>query len=170
MAAIGLLLNGIGMVTILLHVFPGVAILACATVYGADLFAAMVIRSALADVDDRTLTTMMGRIHYYAGRRMPIPFAASVVTSMLSLLTALMAGHTAAVVASAIAVLALLSWLTVYLRVNAPINRALTAAATNATTPPDARTQQRRWNSVIPLRLTLQGIAMAALCTALALV
>jgi hypothetical protein len=158
------------MVTILLHVFPGMAVLACAAVYGADLFAAMVIRSALADVDDRTLTTMMGRVHYYADRRMPIPFAASVVTSMLSLLTALMAGHTAAVVASAIAVLALLSWLTFYFRVNAPINRALTAATTNATTPPDARTQQRRWNRVIPLRLTLQAIAMAALCTALGLV
>jgi len=163
-------MSGIGMGTILLHVFPGMAVLACAAVYGADLFAAMVLRSALADVDDRTLTTIMGRVHYYGDRRMPIPFAASVVTSLLSLLTALMAGHTAAVVASAIAVLALLSWLTVYFHVNAPINRALIAATTNATTLPDARTQQRRWNSVIPLRLTLQTIAMAALCTALALV
>jgi hypothetical protein len=150
---------------ILVHVLPGIAVLACAAVYGADLFAAIVLRSALSEVDDRTLTATMGRVHRYGDRRMPVPFALGVVASVLSVVTALVVGRTA----GAVAVAALLCWITVFLRVSAPINRAFTAAATGETALPDARALQRRWDSVIPLRLSLQAIAVAALCTALAL-
>jgi hypothetical protein len=154
---------------ILVHVLPGIAVLACAAVYGADLFAAIVLRSALSEVDDRTLTATMSRVHRYGDRRMPVPFALGVVASILSVVVALVAGRTAVAVASAVAVAAFLCWITVFLRVSAPINRAFIAAAAGDTALPDAHVLQRRWDSVIPLRLALQAIAVAALCTALAL-
>jgi hypothetical protein len=35
--------------------------------------------------------------------------------------------------------------------------------------PPDARGLQQRWDRVIPIRLALQTLALAALCVALAM-
>jgi hypothetical protein len=55
-----------------------VAALACAIVYGTDVFAALVLRPALAALDDGTLTQAAGRIHQYADQRMPVPGAASI--------------------------------------------------------------------------------------------
>lgn len=154
---------------ILIHVLPGIAVLACSAVYGADLFAAIVLRSALSEVDDRTLTTTMGHVHKYGDQRLPVPFVLSVVTSALTGMAALVAGRTAVALASMLAVAALLCWISIYFRVSAPINRALKAAAAGKTALPNARTLQRRWDRVVPLRLSLQAIAVAALCTALAL-
>lgn len=65
--------------------------------------------------------------------------------------------------------LALVAWLAIYKHVNAPINRALTAAAQAGRVPADARALQTRWDSVIVARAVLQGIAVAALCAVLAL-
>lgn len=152
---------------ILIHVLPGLAVLACAAVYGADLFAAIVLRGALSKVDDQTLTTTMGRVHEYGDRHMPIPFAISVLTSVLSVIVALIAERPGVAVASGVAVVALLCWITIYLRVSAPVNRAFTGAVVEGTPLPDARALQRRWDSVVPIRLTLQATAVAALCTAL---
>ena len=154
---------------ILIHVLPGIAVLACAAVYGADLFATIVLRGALSKLDDQTLTTTMGHVHDYGDRRMPVPYAISVLTSVLSVVAALVAGRPPVAVASAVAVVALLCWITVYLRVSAPINRAFTGAVVGGTALPDARALQQRWESVLPIRLSLQATAVASLCTALAL-
>lgn len=55
-------------------------------------------------------------------------------------------------------------WLLLYLRVSAPINRALAAAADNHQTPANARELQRDWDRIIVPRAILQGLAVAALC------
>lgn len=47
------------------------------------------------------------------------------------------------------AVAALAVWLITYLRISAPVNRTLTAAAASGHAPPDARSLQRRWDGVI---------------------
>jgi hypothetical protein len=154
---------------VLIHVLPGIAVLACSAVYGADLFATVVLRSALSEVDDQTLITTMGRVHHYGDKRLPVPFAVSVVAGTLSAVAALVSGRTAVAVASMVAVAALLCWISIYFRVSAPINRALIAAASGEAALPDAHALQRRWDGVLPARLTLQAIAVAALCTALAL-
>jgi hypothetical protein len=57
--------------------------------------------------------------------------------------------------------------LVLYLRVSAPINRQLTAAADLAEPIPDARALQRNWDKVITGRATLQGLAVTALCAVL---
>ena len=156
-------------VNILIHVLPGIAVLACAAVYGGDLFAAIVLRSALSEVDDQTLADTMGRVHKYGDKRMPILVVISVLASVLSVVFALIDGRTGVSVASTVAVVALLCWITIFFRVSAPVNRAFTDAAAAGAALPEARALQQRWNSVIPFRLTLQATAVAALCTALAL-
>jgi hypothetical protein len=55
----------------------------------------------------------------------------------------------------------------IYLRISAPINRALTSAADGHQTPTNARSLQHDWDRVIALRATLQGLAVAALCMTL---
>ena len=61
----------------------------------------------------------------------------------------------------------LVGWLLLYLRVSAPINRALTAAADKHETPANARALQHDRDRVIVPRAVLQGLAVAALCVSL---
>jgi hypothetical protein len=77
------------------------------------------------------------------------------------------AGHLAATVAGAIAVVVLACWLIIYARISAPINSRLTAASQRDETPADARLLQQRWDSVITPRSGLQILAILSLCTAL---
>ncbi len=68
---------------------------------------------------------------------------------------------------AATAVALLLVWLALYLRVSAPINRQLTAAAQAHDVPANARALQPSWDRIIAARATLQGLAVCALCVAL---
>lgn len=156
--------------TVVTHMLLIVAVVAGAGVYGGDLFALLVLRAALGEVDDRTLTATMGHIHKYGDRRMPVPFVIAATTSLLTVIVSLVGGRTAVAASSAIAVVALAGWLGIFLRVSAPINRAFAAAAVQDEVLLDARALQRRWDGVVPVRLALQAIAVAALCTAVALV
>ncbi len=54
-----------------------------------------------------------------------------------------------------------------YLRISAPINRTLTAAADAHQTPGNARGLQRDWHRIIVPRAILQGLAVAALSVSL---
>jgi hypothetical protein len=65
------------------------------------------------------------------------------------------------------AVALLLVWLVLYVRVSAPINRQLTAAAEARDIPANARALQANWDRVINARAMLQGLAVCALCVAL---
>jgi Domain of unknown function (DUF1772) len=142
------------------------SILANAVVYGTDFFCAIVQRPALAHVSDTALTSVMGEVHRYGDRRMPIPGAIGVVTALLTVIVAAVAGHPGAAISAGIATVALVVWLVVYARISAPVNKQLTAAATQGTTPVNARTLQRTWDSVINVRVALQAIALLALCYA----
>lgn len=155
--------------TALSHLLAGAALIAGAVIYGTDVFCAIVQRPALASVDDGALTRVMGRIHQYGDQRLPVPGALSLIAAALAAVTAAIAGHTAAAAAAGAAVAALVVWLIIYLRISAPVNRTLTAAALGGHIPPDARSLQRRWDSVITARAVLQAAAVAALCAALAL-
>jgi hypothetical protein len=61
----------------------------------------------------------------------------------------------------------MLVWLVLYLRVSAPINRQLTAAADAGHGLPNGRALQSKWDSIIGARAALQGVALAALCVVL---
>ena len=90
------------------------------------------------------------------------------VATAASALLAVLAGHWAQAVAAGAALVLLLAWIALYTRVSAPINRQLTATSEAGLALPNGRALQSKWDSVIGLRASLQGVAVAALCVALA--
>jgi hypothetical protein len=144
-----------------------IAIMGTAVVYGTDVFCGLVLRPALARVDDRALGTVTGFVHRYGDRRMPVPGAIGIVTAAVSAVLAALAAQWAQVITAGVAVVLLLAWLALYTRVSAPINRRLTAAAENGQLLPDVRVLQADWDRIINARAILQGLALAALCLTL---
>ncbi|GGN70967.1 DUF1772 domain-containing protein [Nocardia rhizosphaerihabitans] len=151
------------------QIIAAVAVLANAVVYGTDVCGAVIMRSVYRKLDDATVTTSAGWGHYYGDKRMPVIGVSGVVTAVLTLLIALVAGQIGAAVAAGITVAALLTWLAFYVRVAKPINTQQTAAAQSGIIPPNARALQDKWDSILKYRVTLQFIAIAGLCAALIL-
>jgi hypothetical protein len=147
--------------------FALVAVLSAGVVYGTDVFCAMVQRPALARIDDRALLAVMGNIHRYGDRRMPVPGVLGLVAAAISAVFAATAGRWTQAVAAGVAVGLLVAWLLIYLRVSAPINHQLTAAIGQSDPAINARELQHNWDRVITIRAVLQGLAVTALCTAL---
>jgi hypothetical protein len=144
-----------------------VAVLGTGVVFGTDVFCAMVQRPALAAVDDRALVAVMGNVHRYGDRRMPVPGVVGLVAAVTSAALSALAGKWAEAVPAAVAVAVLLTWLVLYVRISAPINRQLTAAAHVHDVPANARSLQDNWDRIINARAILQGLAVTALCLSL---
>jgi len=144
-----------------------IAVLGTAVVYGTDVFCAMVQRPALALVDDGALVAVMGYVHRYGDRRMPVPGVVGMVAAAASAAVAAAAGRWTMASLAGTALALLLVWLAVYIRVSAPINRQLTAAAQAHDVPANARALQANWDRVINARAVLQGLAVCVLCVAL---
>ncbi|TDP43244.1 hypothetical protein [Nocardia ignorata] len=151
------------------QIIATVAVLANAVVYGTDVCGAVIMRSVYRKLDDATVTVSAGWGHYYGDKRMPVIGAGGIVTAVLTLLIALLAGQPGAAVAAAITVAALFTWLALYVRIAKPINSQQTAAALSGIIPPDARALQNKWDSILKYRVTLQFTAIAGLCAALIL-
>ena len=144
-----------------------IAVLGTAVVYGTDLFCAIVLRPALAFIDDSALVAVMGAVHRYGDRRMPAPGVLGLVGAATSAVLAAVAAHWAQVIAAGAAVFLLLVWIVLYTRLSAPINRQLTAAADAGKALPNGRALQAKWDRIIDARAGLQGLAVAALCVVL---
>ena len=149
------------------HAAALIAVLGTGVVFGTDVFCAMVQRPALARIDDRALVAVMGNVHRYGDRRMPLPGVVGMVAAAASAAIAAATGRWTAAVMAGSAVALLLVWLVLYVRVSAPINRQLTAAAEARDVPANARALQANWDRVINARAALQGLAVCALCVAL---
>jgi hypothetical protein len=152
----------------LVEVLAVLAITANGVLHGTDVFCAVVLRPAVAAVDDRTLTQLLGHVHRIADRRFPVIGAVGLVAALATTVLAAAGGRGVSTAAGSLAVLALLVWLVVYSRVSKPVNTVLTAAALADRVPDDARALQARWDSVIAARVALQVTALVALCVALA--
>jgi hypothetical protein len=151
----------------LVHIAALIAVLGTAVVYGTDVFCAMVQRPALAAIDDRALVEVMGNVHRYGDRRMPIPGVVGILAATTSAALAAATGKSAQAVPTTIAVALLVIWLVLYARMSKPINRQFTAAAATGDVPSDARTLQEKWDRVINARAIIQGLAVASLCVTL---
>jgi len=149
--------------TLLAQLAALLAIVSTGIVYGTDAFCALVLRSALARVDDVTLTATMGNVHRFADRRMPAPGILGIIAAAAASVLAAVAGHPAESATAGAACLLLVIWVLLYVRISVPINRTLTAAADAHETPADARTLQRNWDRIIVPRAVLQGLAVLAL-------
>ena len=150
------------------QVLIAASVVAVGIVYGTDAFCAIVLRPALALVDDRTLVSTMGQVHDFGDRRLRLPGIAGIATALAGTVVIAWTGHLGATIAGALAVLALAIWLVIYVRISAPINARLTSAAQHGETPSDGRVLQQRWDSVITARSGLQMLAILALCVVLA--
>lgn len=148
--------------TLLAQLASLLAIVGTGIVYGTDAFCALVQRPALARVDDSALTTVMGNVHRYGDRRMPVPAVIGITAAAAAALAAV-AGQTAQSVAAGAALVLWLGWMVLYLRISAPINRTFTAAADNHETLANARALQHDWDRIIVLRAVLQGLAVVTL-------
>ena len=144
-----------------------IAVLSTAVVYGTDVFCAIVLRPALALVDDRALVAVMGSVHRYGDRRMPVPGVLGVLATAVSTALAAASAHWAQAIAAGAALVVLLVWIVLYAQVSAPINRQLTAAADAGQLLPNGRVLQAKWDRIIGARAMLQGLAVAALCVVL---
>ena len=149
------------------HWFALIAVLGTAVVYGTDVFGAIVQRPALARIDDHALLAVMGNIHRYGDRRMPVPGVLGLVAAAISAVFAAASGRWTQAIGAGVAVGLLVVWLLIYLRVSAPINHQLTAAVGQSDPAINARELQHNWDRVITIRAVLQGLAVTALCTAL---
>jgi hypothetical protein len=154
-------------VIVLIHMSALIAVLGTAVVYGTDAFCAMVQRPALAAIDDRALVAVMGNVHRYGDRRMPLPGVIGMLAAATSAALAAAAGNWAEAAPAATALGLLVVWLVLYTRNSKPINQQLTAAAVTGGTPPDARALQGKWDRIINARAIIQGLAVASLCVAL---
>jgi hypothetical protein len=152
----------------LIEILAGLAILANAVIYGTDVFGAIVLRPAIAAVDDRTLTQLLGHVHRIADRRFAAIGIGGLIAAVAMAALAAARGHWVSTTAGALATLALIVLLGIYTRISKPVNTALTAAAVADRVPGDVRQLQARWDSVIDARVALQTFALAALCVGLA--
>ncbi|EIV94856.1 hypothetical protein [Frankia sp. QA3] len=154
--------------TTAVQILAALAVVANAAVFGTDFFSAVVLRPALAHVDDRTLVQTMGNVHRYGDKRLALPGTLGLLAAMAGTGTAAAGGDTTATVAGAVACGALLAWLVVFNRVPAPINRRLTAAVVGNSELPDARSLQGRSDGVLGVLVTLQCLTLIALCVMVA--
>jgi len=144
-----------------------IAVLGAGVVYGTDVFCALVLRPALARVDDAALTAVVGNVHRFGDRRMPLPGILGLLGALVASVFAALGGRPPASICAGVAFVLLMVWLVLYLRISAPINRALTAAADRNQALPNARELQDAWDQVITPRAVLQGLAVVALCASL---
>lgn len=146
-----------------------VAILSLAIIFGTDMSVAVVQRPVWAELDDRTLVQVIGRGHYFGDRRFPVIGIGGTIAVAATVVLAFVGGTPPAGTLAAGALLFLLAWLLLFARIAKPINSVFTAAASAGVVPEDARALQSRWESIIVLRATLLGVAIALLCATLLL-
>jgi len=151
-----------------IEIIASLAILANAVVYGTDVFCALVLCPAVAVVDDRSLTQVMGHVHRIADRRIATISVGGLTAAVATAVLAAATSRWVSTAAAALATLALIFFAVVYTWVSKPVNKALTAAAVADRVPSDVRQLEGRWDSVINARVALQTIALAALCVGLA--
>ena len=140
------------------------ACLSTGIIYGTDVFCALVLRPAAAAAREASIADLVGRIHHFGDRRLPVPGITAIVAAGAALAATT---DSSARVAVGLALAAMLAWLAIYLRVSAPLNRRLRAAVTAAVPPQEIRELQNRWDAVISVRAGLQTLALAGLLAAL---
>jgi len=143
-------------------------VLTAGIIYGTDAFCALVQRPALARLDDATMAAVMGRVHEYGDRRLPLPGVIGILAAVTATAARAVSGSPGGAIPAGVALIAMLTWLGLYLRVAAPINQALTAAAVAHVTPGNARALQSRWDSIITTRALLMAAAVAGLAASAA--
>src|SRR5215467_13558021 len=100
-----------------IELLAGLAILANAVIYGTDVFGALVLCPAVAAVDDRSLTQVMGHVHRIADRRLATISIGGLIAAATTAVLAAAASRWVSTAAAALATIALIIFAVVYTRV-----------------------------------------------------
>src|SRR3954451_19909432 len=93
------------------HLAALIAVVSTAVIYGTDVFCAVVQRPALARVDDSTLTSVMGNVHRFGDRRLPVPGMLGMIASAAAIVLAALTDRPVASVTAGAALTLLVGWL-----------------------------------------------------------
>jgi hypothetical protein len=138
-------------------------LMSTAVVFGTDVFFLTVGRSALRSAAESSATEVMGFIHLFGDRRMPI-WGILAVCSNLLLVLFNASGHRMFYLLS---LSMLILFVAVYGRFSKPINRLQTEAATMRRKLDNARVLQASWDRSLVMRVPLLAISMFAQFAAL---
>ena len=134
-----------------------------AVISGTDMFFLTVGRSALRSASESAATEVMGFIHLFGDRRVPIWGFAAILSNLLLVLFS-GSRHRAFYLLS---LSMLILFVVIYNRFSKPINRLQTAAAKTGGRLDGARVLQASWDRSLTMRVPLLAASMLAQCVAL---
>jgi Domain of unknown function (DUF1772) len=138
-------------------------LISTAVIFGTDMFFLTVGRPALKLAPQSTATELMGFIHLFGDRRMPI-WGILAMFSNLFLILVSRSGHRAFYLLS---LSMLILFVFIYDRFAKPINRLQTEAAKKGTRLDNARVLQVSWDRWLAMRVPLLAVSMFAQFVAL---
>jgi hypothetical protein len=134
-----------------------------AVIFGTDVFFLTVGRPALRLASQSTATEVMGFIHLFGDKRMPVWGIFAMVSNLLLILFS-RSGHRAFYLLS---LSMLILFVVVYERFSKPINRLQTEAAKTGGRLDNARELQASWDRSLLMRVPLLAVSMLAQFVAL---
>lgn len=138
-------------------------ILSTAVVFGTDMFFLTVGGPALRSAAESPATEVMGFIHLFGDRRMPI-WGILAMLSNLFLVVVSKSGHRGFYLLSLIV---LILFVVVYGRFSKPINRLQTEAAKRGVMLDNSRALQASWDRSLMMRVPLLALSIVAQFAAL---
>ena len=138
-------------------------LISTAVIFGTDMFFLTVGRPALRSAAESAATEVMGFIHLFGDRRMPIWGIAAMLSNLL--LTLFSASGYRAFYLFSLSMLIL--FVVIHNRFSKPINRLQTAAAKTGGRLDGARVLQASWDRSLTMRVPLLAASMLAQCVAL---
>ena len=138
-------------------------LISTAVIFGTDMFFLTVGRPALKLAPQSTATELMGFIHLFGDRRMPI-WGILAMFSNLFLILVSRSWHRAFYLLS---LSMLILFVFIYDRFAKPINRLQTEAAKKGTRLDNARVLQVSWDRLLVMRVPLLAVSMFAQFVAL---
>lgn len=138
-------------------------LISTAVIFGTDMFFLTVGRSALRLASQSAATEVMGFIHLFGDKRMPIWGILAMLSNLLLILFS-GSGHRAFYLLS---LSMLVLFLVIFDRFSKPINRLQTEAAKTGRRLDNARVLQASWDRSLVMRVPLLAVSMLAQCVAL---
>ena len=140
-----------------------VGLISTAVIFGTDTYFLTVGRSALKLASPSAATEVMGFLHLFGDRRMPIWGVLAIFSNLLLVLLNRSGYRTLYLLSLSLLIL----FVVIYDRFSKPINRLQTEAAKTRATLPNARNLQLSWDRSLMIRVPLLTVCMLAQCIAL---
>ncbi len=133
-------------------------LISTAVIFGTDMFFLTVGRPALRLTSQSAATEIMGFIHLFGDRRMPLWGILAILSNLL-LVVFSGSGHRAFYLLS---LSVLILFVVIYDRFSKPINRLQTKAAKTGARLDNARELQASWDRSLAMRVPLLAVSMFA--------